>query len=89
MTLRIVVLGPGCKNCERAMEHAQQAAARWQAQHPTESVVVEKETDLAKITEFGVLATPGVAVNDELFSSGRVPNPEQIYSWLDAVGSLS
>jgi small redox-active disulfide protein 2 len=87
--LKIYVLGPGCANCEKVEQHARQAAVRWQASHPDYQVEIEKVTDLDRIAEFGVLATPGVAVNDELFSSGRIPNPDQIYSWIDAVASLN
>ena len=89
MTLTIFVLGPGCKNCEKTVEHAQQAADRWQIKHPSIPVKIEKVTEIDRITEFGVLSTPGVAVNEELFSSGRIPNPDQIYSWLDAVASIA
>jgi len=75
--LTIKVLGSGCANCKRLEQIAQQAVSQlgFEAQ-------VVKVTDYAEILEHGVLATPGLVVNDQVVCSGRVPSLGEVTSWL-------
>ena len=86
--LKVKILGPGCPNCEKVEQHARQAIEIWRTKHPGEEVEIEKVTDLDRITDYGVLSTPGVVVNEELFSSGQIPTIDQIHSWLVAMASV-
>ncbi len=81
--ISIKVLGPGCRNCERVELHAVQAVDQWRVNHPGVEVTIEKETDLDKFLDFGLLSTPGLVVNGKLVSSGKVPSPAHIVAWLD------
>ncbi len=38
---------------------------------------IVKVTDLNEILDFGVIATPGLAVDGRLLSKGKVPTPEE------------
>lgn len=81
--LTIKVLGPGCKNCEMVELHAARALEQWQADHPDLEARLEKITDLERFLDYGVLATPGLVINEKLVSSGRIPSSDQIVAWLN------
>lgn len=81
--LSIKVLGPGCKNCERLEMHAEQAAQRWRSGHPEVEVTIEKLTDTEQFLEYGLLSTPGLVINERLVSSGKIPPPSHIVTWLE------
>ncbi len=74
---QIEVFGPGCNNCKRLEANAREAVAM---------AGVEAEilhvTDYAEIARRGVMSTPGLAIDDEVVSVGRVPNPGDIAEWL-------
>jgi hypothetical protein len=82
--LSIKVLGPGCKNCERLEGHSLEAAELFGQHHPDVELTVEKVTDPARFLDYGLLKTPGLVINENLVSSGRIPTPDQIVSWLEA-----
>lgn len=42
----------------------------------------EKVTDYQKIMEFNILSTPGLVINDKVFSSGKIPSQSEIVSFL-------
>jgi len=43
---------------------------------------VEKVTDMMKIASDGVLGTPAVVADGEVKSEGKIPNKEDVKSWL-------
>jgi small redox-active disulfide protein 2 len=71
--LKIQVLGPGCANCQRLEKLAEQAVAELGVE-----AEVEKVTDMRQIMARGVMATPGLAVDDKLVSTGRVPSRSEV-----------
>ncbi len=75
--MEIKILGMGCPKCKRLTELVHEAL---------ESVGVEativKVTDLDDIMAFGVMTTPGLVVNGEVVSVGRLPRKEEIEGWL-------
>jgi small redox-active disulfide protein 2 len=74
---KIQILGTGCPKCAKLAEHAQMAVHRLGL--PAE---VEKVTDIRKISEFGVMMTPGLAIDGEVKSSGKLLSVEQIVELL-------
>ena len=72
MTL-IQILGSGCKKCEVLAANASQAADELGIEYR-----IEKITDPATIAEFGIMLTPGLAVDGELRSFGRVLSAAKI-----------
>ena len=80
MTLHIKILGGGCANCERLEKHAKQAVAQLGIE-----ATFEKSGDFNEYARYGLLATPGLVVNDKLVSGGRVPAPNQIVTLLTNV----
>jgi small redox-active disulfide protein 2 len=73
MMLKIQVLGPGCANCQKLEALARQAVAGLGVE-----AEVHKVTDMREIMARGVMATPGLAVNDRLVSTGRVPSVSEV-----------
>ena len=64
----VKVLGPGCANCVTLEKRTRQALADLGL-----DASVEKVTDYGDIAGYGVLATPGLVVDEQLVLQGRVP----------------
>jgi small redox-active disulfide protein 2 len=81
--LTVKILGSGCPNCKKVEETARKAAAAFGAE--AEFV---KVTDYAKITEYPILSTPGLVINEIVVCSGRIPTEAEVTTWLaDALES--
>lgn len=76
----IQILGTGCSKCNDLMANAREAARVL-----GEDVEIEKVTDLNEIIKFGCMTTPGLAINGQLVSQGKLLKPDQIMKWLRAV----
>ena len=74
---KIQVLGPGCPNCKRLADLTDRVAGELGLDYE-----LEKVTDIMKITQFGVMATPGLAVDGKVLVSGRVPSEAEIKKML-------
>lgn len=72
-TLRIEILGTGCKKCLQLEANAKQAVA---ARNLSAEIV--HITDMMEIVKRGVMATPALVVNDDVVSQGKVISPEEI-----------
>lgn len=77
MALNIRVLGGGCANC-----HNLEANARAAAEQLGVEATVEHSGDRAVYARYGLLATPGLVINDRLVSGGRVPSAAEIVTYL-------
>ncbi len=56
--LSIKVLGPGCSNCVKVAQLAQQAV-----NHLSVEAQIEEVTDFSEIRKYRILATPGLVIN--------------------------
>lgn len=77
--MQIKILGPGCRNCVNLEKATRQALA-----DASLDAEVVKVTDYAEIAAYGVMATPGLVVDDKVLVSGRVPKPGEIRTLLTA-----
>jgi small redox-active disulfide protein 2 len=75
--LTIKVLGSGCANCKRV----EQIAKKVVDEMSLEAEIV-KVTDYADIMAYNILSTPGLVVNEKVVSSGRIPTPAEVSTWL-------
>ena len=75
--LSIKVLGPGCSNCTRVAQIAQQAVGTLGAE-----AEVQKVTDIQEITRYRLLATPGLVINEKLVCAGRIPTAAEVSTWV-------
>lgn len=71
--MMIQVLGPGCPKCKKMEEIARQAAGEL-----TDVYLVEKVTDIRKITGLGAATTPALVVDGYVKVTGRVPSLEEM-----------
>ena len=73
----IKVLGPGCAKCQQTEKNVKEAVA--------ESGVgakVDKVTNILEIAKYGVFGTPAVVVDGQVKSVGKIPNKEEIKTWI-------
>jgi small redox-active disulfide protein 2 len=77
--VKIEVLGSGCANCQKLEKNAREAVAM----AGVEAEVV-KVTDYAEIASRGVMNTPGLVIDGEDKSAGRIPAAGDIAEWLVA-----
>lgn len=75
--LNIKILGGGCANCKRLEAVAREAAAELGVQ--AEFI---KVTDHEEIMKYPILSTPGLVINEQLVSAGRIPDKTEIERWL-------
>ncbi|MCI0698614.1 MTH895/ArsE family thioredoxin-like protein [candidate division KSB1 bacterium] len=82
--MRVQIFGPGCMNCKSLEQRARHAAAEL-------GIVAEfeKVTDYLQIAESGILRTPGLAIDGQIVSQGRINSVEEIKAMLQkfAAGS--
>ena len=83
MTHLIQVLGSGCIRCERLAQNVERVAEELGL-----DCRIEKVTDVEKITEFGILMTPGLVIDGEVRSAGAVLTVAQVKDLMgDAIES--
>ena len=75
--LKIKILGTGCPNCKRLEQEARKAVNNLAIE-----AEFEKVTDYQNIMEYDILSTPGLVVNEKVFSSGRIPSQSEIITYL-------
>lgn len=73
--MKIEVLGPGCKRCDQLHENTLAAVTSIDA--PT-GIQVEKVTDINYFTKMGVFMTPGLVIDGEVASVGKVLSADEI-----------
>jgi len=75
--LSIKILGAGCTRCKTLEKKVREL---------TESNNIQAEVfkveDLTQIMSYGILATPGLVINEEVKCYGSIPKDEQIITWL-------
>lgn len=74
---KIQILGTGCAKCNELAANAQEAARTL-----GEEVEFEKVTAINEIMKFGVMTTPGLAIDGRVVSQGKVLKPDQIVKFL-------
>jgi len=75
--LDIKVLGPGCANCQKVESLVREVMA----EHKLEGKI-EKVTDRNRYIDYGLMMTPGLWVNGNLVSSGKIPSKNSVEQWL-------
>ena len=74
---KIEILGTGCPKCRQLAANAEQAAMELGIEFE-----LDKVTDINDIMKFGVMMTPGIAVDGDVKATGRVVAPDEIKPWL-------
>lgn len=71
--MKIKVLGPGCKNCVTLSKNTEDALKDM----GIEAEII-KVTDYKDIASYGILSTPGLVIDEEVVSYGKVLKPKAI-----------
>lgn len=79
--IEIKVLGTGCPKCKRLEQVAEEAVR----EAGVEAKVLHV-TNMNDIMAYPIVSTPGLVINEELKSSGRLPRKEEIVTWLQQAG---
>jgi small redox-active disulfide protein 2 len=70
---KIQILGTGCPKCKKLAENAEIAAKELGMEYE-----LEKITKINDIIKFGIMITPGLAVDGNIKVVGKVPSVEQL-----------
>ncbi len=76
----VKILGSGCANCKRLEQNVRAVATKNNL-----DLEIEKVTDYAEIMKWPIMSTPGLVINDQLVSAGKIPNDQQLLDWLKQV----
>ncbi len=71
--MKIKVLGPGCSKC-----HQLEQVVRDVVKELAIDASVEEVKDVKKIMDYSILMTPGLVINEEVVSSGKVPSKAEV-----------
>ncbi len=87
--LNIKVLGPGCANCFKLEGLAIAAVEFLSDQKPDlfEGVeaTLEHLSDKSDFRKYNIMYTPGLVINEQLISAGRLPSVLEIIAALEKV----
>ena len=75
--MEIRILGTGCSRCNELEKRTINALAELNV-----AADVQKVKDIKEMSKYGVLATPGLVINNKIKSSGRLPFPDEIKKWI-------
>jgi len=71
--MKIEILGTGCTKCKALEEVVNEAVARIGGFHS-----VEKVDDIMKIMEYNVISTPGLVIDGEVKSTGKLLTVDEV-----------
>jgi small redox-active disulfide protein 2 len=75
--MKIKILGTGCPNCRRLEKVTREVVADLGV-----DAEITKVTDMTDILSYHILATPGLVIDEEVISSGRVPSKAEVTSMI-------
>jgi len=71
--MKIEILGVGCPRCKQLTANAEAAVKELNI-----AAEISKVTNIDKITEYGIMMTPALAVDGTVVSSGKVLSKDDI-----------
>lgn len=77
--MEIKILGGGCAKCKRL-----EAVTREVVDAVGLEAAITKVTSMSEIMAYNVLSTPALVIDEKVYSSGRIPEKEEIRNWLNA-----
>jgi small redox-active disulfide protein 2 len=73
--MEVKILGTGCPNCKRLEKVTRQAVIETGVE-----ATLSKVTDMGEILTYDILSTPGLVIDGQVVSSGRVPSKAEVAS---------
>lgn len=75
--MKIDILGVGCPKCRQLTANVQEAVKELNIEAD-----INKVTDIDRITEYGIMMTPGLAIDGRVVAAGKVLNKDEIKSFI-------
>lgn len=75
--MKIKVLGSGCTKCKLLERKLMDLKAKHNL-----NFEIEKVTQLNDIMNYGVMMTPGLVIDEQLKSVGKVPGEDELLKWI-------
>jgi len=75
----IKILGPGCARCQQLEKTVKDVVKELSI-----DAEIEEIKDINRIMKYPILTTPGLVINDKLVVSGRVPNKDEVTTFIKA-----
>ena len=75
--MKIKILGPGCARCHQLTDTVKEVVDEYKV-----DATVEKVSDMKKIIEYPILTTPGLVIDEQVVSSGKVLTKEEVVQLL-------
>jgi small redox-active disulfide protein 2 len=69
----IKILGTGCKKCDTVTKYAKEII-----EENGLDATIEKVENMKDIMGYGIMATPGIVIDEEVVSSGTVPSKKKL-----------
>lgn len=76
-SLRVVILGPGCTECNRLEQLVMRALNELSIPASPEHI-----TDIKQMAKYGFVPTPALIINGKIVAKGSVPHINKIKEWL-------
>ena len=73
----VKILGAGCPKCQKLGQRVAEVAEKNGI-----AIALEKVTDIKDIMTYNIMMTPGLVIDGEVKSSGKLPKEEEILAWL-------
>jgi small redox-active disulfide protein 2 len=80
--MEIKILGTGCPKCKRLEQVAREAAAKAGV-----DASFTKVTSIQEIMTYPIVGTPGLVIDGEVKSSGRIPQLEEVVAWIQGAAA--
>ncbi len=75
--ISVKILGTGCKRCNNLETQVRELIKRNAIE-----AEVEKVSDIRQMIGYGIIATPGLVINEKVKSTGIIPKDDVILQWL-------
>lgn len=75
--MHIKVLGTGCSKCNTLEKKIREIVT-----NNNIDAIVTKVSEMNEISQYGIVMTPGIVIDEKLISVGSVPSEKQILNWL-------
>ncbi len=76
--LKIQVIGIGCPNCIKLKQLCDEVVSK----HKIEAEITHI-TDIELFGELGIFITPGLIVNGNILSQGKIPTKSTLNHWIE------
>ena len=78
--MKIEILGSGCKRCDQLYDNTLKALSQVES---SAAIEVEKIGDINYFAKMGVFMTPGLVIDGQVISTGKVPSTNEIVKLIE------